>query len=54
MSVEANDRDEAVSKMKAMMTDEAIAAHFSEMHKGEAVLPKSVVDMGIAKDLQLA
>lgn len=37
MSVEAMDQTEAVSKMKAMMTPEAVAAHFAEKHMGEAV-----------------
>lgn len=37
MTVEAMDQAEAVSKMKAMMTPEAVAAHFAEKHAGDSV-----------------
>ena len=37
MSVEAGSKEEAVSKMKEMMTPETISAHASEKHPGEPV-----------------
>lgn len=35
MSVEAANREEGVVKMKEMMNEEAIAAHFAEKHQGQ-------------------
>ena len=37
MDVEAGSLEEAVSKMKEMMTEEVIAKHMSEKHPGEEV-----------------
>lgn len=37
MSVEAENRDEAVNKLKGMMTAEALAAHFADKHSGQPV-----------------
>ena len=37
MDVEANSKEEAVSMMKGMMTEDAIAKHFSEKHSGDTV-----------------
>ena len=54
MNVEAQNREEAVSTMQAMMDANAIAEHMAKMHKGEPVLAVSVVHAGIAKDLQPA
>lgn len=39
MEVEAGSRDEAVTKMKEMMTQEALDQHFSEHHKPEEPKP---------------
>lgn len=35
MSVEGASREEAVSKMKATMTEDAVAQHLAEKHPGE-------------------
>lgn len=43
ISVDANSRDEAVQKIKDMITPDFISAHMSEKHPGEAV--PSVEDM---------
>ncbi len=51
MAIDAENRDEAVSKMKAMMTQEAIDAHCAEKHPGMK-LTMADVHMGIDKDLQ--
>lgn len=37
LSVEAESRDDAVTKMKEMMNVEALAAHFGEKHSGQPV-----------------
>jgi len=42
MTIEAGDRDEAVSKFKAMMNEEAIADHMGKHHPGEPLI--SVAD----------
>lgn len=36
-NVEANDRDEAVTKLKEIMTPEIIEQHMAEKHPGEVV-----------------
>jgi len=38
MEVEADSRDAAVANMKAMMTADAIAAHFAEKHPGQSII----------------
>ena len=38
MDIEAETRGEAVSKMKAMMTQEAIASHMAEKHPSDPVM----------------
>lgn len=43
MSIEANNRDEAVTQYKAMMSEHSIAEHFAEKHQGQPVPPVSVV-----------
>ena len=53
MSVDAENREEAVMKMKGMMTQEAIDAHCLEKHP-EMKLPQADVHMGIEKDLMAA
>lgn len=44
MSVEAENRDEAVGKLKDMMTAEAVTSHFAEKHQGQPVLSKEQSD----------
>jgi len=52
MSVEAENREEAVMKMQEMMTPEAIAAHWSEKHMGEDMQPsKEEMDAMIEEKL---
>ena len=53
MSVDAENRDEAVMKMKDMMTQEAIDAHCAEKHPG-MTLTQADVHAGIEKDLMVA
>ncbi len=50
MSVDAESREEAVTKMKGMMTQEAIDAHCAEKHP-EMKLAQADVHAGIEKDL---
>ncbi len=51
MGVEAESREEAVSKMKAMMTQGAIDMHMAEKHPGQS-MTMADVHMGIEKDLK--
>lgn len=37
MSVDASSQEEAATKLKEMMTEEAIAAHTAEKHPGDPV-----------------
>lgn len=39
MTVDAANRDEAVAKFKAMMTQDAVNQHFAEKHAGQPVPP---------------
>ena len=39
MSVDAASRDEAVGKLKAMMTQEAVDVHWMDKHKGQPNKP---------------
>ena len=43
MKVDAENRDEAVSKLKTMMNEDAIAAHMKEKHPGDPVPPVAEV-----------
>ena len=43
MTVQAANRDEAVMKMKAMMTQEAVDAHWMEKHATDQ-MPKPTLD----------
>ena len=54
MKVDAENRDEAVSKMKAMMTEEEIAKHMADKHPGEPMMTVAMVHGGIERDLQPA
>ena len=42
-SVDAENREKAIAKMKAMLTADTIAKHMADKHKGES--PMSVKDM---------
>ena len=44
MSMDAESRDEAVGKFKAMMTEDAIKAHWAEKHAGSTDPMPSVAD----------
>lgn len=54
MTIDAGSREEAVSKLQAMMTPDAVAAHMKEKHSGEALMTVDEVHAGIAKNLQPA
>ena len=54
MKVDADSREEGVSKMQAMMNEEAIAKHVADNHPGEPMMQKSAVDAGIAQNLHAA
>ena len=43
MAIDAGTRDEAVSKLKAAMTQEAFDQHFREMHKATEQKPALAV-----------
>lgn len=51
MTVEADTREEAVQKMKDIMTEEAIAQHQREKHPGEPILPQAQVHAMIEQNL---
>lgn len=42
MTVDADNRDDAVAQFKGMMTEDAIKAHMAEKHPGDPVM--SVAD----------
>lgn len=54
MTTEAKSREEAVGNLKAMMTEEAIAAHMREKHPGEPMMTKAQVDAQITKGVKVA
>lgn len=53
MSVDGETRDEAVQKMKDMMTEDAVAAHMNEKHPGEPPMSQAQVHSQIEQGLQL-
>jgi len=53
MTTEAATREDAVQKMKAMMTPDAVAKHMAEKHPGQPVLPVSQVHAMIDQRLHL-
>ena len=53
MAIDAENREEAIVKMKAMMTQEAVDAHMAEKHPGQ-MMTMADAHMGIEKDLQEA
>ena len=52
MSVEAETREEAVSKMKEMMNQEAIDAHMTEKHPDKPTMSVEECHAQIEKDLK--
>ena len=54
MEMEAGSREEAVSKMKAMMTGEAIKAHMEQNHPGKPLMSVAECHAEIEKNLQPA
>lgn len=54
MSVQAKNRDEAVARMKAMMSPAAVEEHMRTLHPGEASIPVSRVHSMIEQGLAAA
>ena len=54
MTVEAESRDEGVTKMKAMMDEAAITAHMNEKHPGEPIMSVAECHEMIEKTLVAA
>lgn len=52
MDVDAENRDEAVMKMKDTMTAEAVSAHMAEKHPGEPAFTQAQVHAQIEENLQ--
>ncbi len=52
MTVDAKSREEAVSKLKATMTEEAVVAHMQEKHPGEPMLTQAQVHAGIQQGVK--
>jgi len=50
MTVDANSKEEAVEKLKGMMTEDAIAQHCAEKHPGEPVPSKEQADAMIEQN----
>ena len=52
MSVEAESREEAVSKLQGIMNAEGIAEHMAAKHPGDMVPPVSAIHADIEQKLQ--
>lgn len=52
MTMEAETRDEAVQKLKDMMTAEAISAHMAEKHAGQPEMSVEDCHAMIEKEVQ--
>ena len=52
MTVDVASREEAVSKLKGMMTEDAIKQHMADKHAGEPMMTKQEADMGIEQGTQ--
>ena len=52
MKVESTSREQAVSQLKTMMNESAVAAHMKEKHPGEPMIPVSQVHAVIEKTLK--
>ena len=53
MSAEAENREEAVSKIKATMTQEAVPSHMAEKHLGEPVSTLEEVHAMVEKTTEM-
>jgi hypothetical protein len=51
MNIESASREEAVSKLQAMMSVSAIATHMKEKHPGEPLIPVEQIHSMIEKTL---
>ena len=54
MKIEGATREEAVSKLKAMMNESTLAAHMKQKHPSESMMPVSQVHAMIEKNLSVA
>lgn len=54
MVIDADSRLEAISKMKGMMTEEAVADHMNTLHNGQELMTQSQVHRQIEMYLRLA
>ena len=54
MTVEAENRDAAVTQFKAMMTESSIKAHMEEKHPGDPVMSVADCHAMIEKQVQPA
>ena len=52
MGVEAENREEAVTKMQGTMTQEAIGAHMTEKHPSDPAMTVEACHAQIANDLK--
>lgn len=51
MTVDAENREEAVSKFKTMMNQEAITAHMNKRHSGQPIMSVEECHAMIEKDV---
>lgn len=54
MKIEGATREEAVSKLKAMMNDSTLSAHMKEKHPGEPMIPVAQVHAMIEQNVRVA
>ena len=54
MKVESATREQATTKLKAMMNESAVVAHMKEKHPGEPMIPVSQVHTMIDQNLMAA
>ena len=54
MTVDALDRDGAVAQFKGMMDEAGIAAHMSQKHPGEPMIPVAACHAMIERDVVAA
>ncbi len=52
MSIEADSKDDAVAKVKALMTEDAVEAHMSLKHPGQSVPSQRHVHEMIEENLE--
>ena len=54
MTVDADNREEAVTKMKAMMTPEMVASHMAAKHPGQPVPSQAEMGMMVEQKMVAA